>query len=337
VADEAIIKRQSGPLPLADASFFSSLPCWRERLQMFARAGYSVALFDISPEQVAAALESIMEQLKGLQAVDLLNGQTPEEIHARVSAAASLADGMAGAVHLQECCPESIPMKKKIYAGFDLLADDTIVLSSSTSCICPSEFTADMKHRSQVIVAHPVNPPHYIPLVEIVPAPWTDAAVTDKTVALMKELGQSPVKCKKEANGFILNRLQYALLMESWRIVEDGICSPEDVDTAVKEGLGLRWSFMGPFETIDLNAPEGTLDYCQRYGENITAVCAEQDKLGARAMKDSPTAQIIHDAMRKAVPADKLDERKKWRDDRLAALFLHKKAQKDKDEAAAAL
>lgn len=61
--------------------------------------------------------------------------------------------------------------------------------------------------------------------------------------------------------------------MESWRIVEEGICSPEDVDTAVKEGLGLRWSFMGPFETIDLNAPDGVKDYCQRYGENITAIC----------------------------------------------------------------
>ena len=77
----------------------------------------------------------------------------------------------------------------------------------------------------------------------------------------MKVIGQCPVVLKKEANGFLLNRLQYALLMEAWRIVEDGICSPEDVDIAVKEGLGLRWSFMGPFETIDLNAPNGACVY----------------------------------------------------------------------------
>lgn len=303
---------------------------------MFARAGYNVSLYDINAKQIDDALVSIKEQLQGLAAVDLLKGQTPEEIHARVSASTDLKDALTGAIHVQECCPENIPMKKKIFAGFDAVADETIVLSSSTSCISPSEFTAELTHKSQCIVAHPVNPPHYIPLVEIVPAPWTDPAVTERTTALMKELGQAPVTLKKEANGFILNRLQYALLMESWRIVEEGICSPEDVDTAVKEGLGLRWSFMGPFETIDLNAPEGVKDYCQRYGENITAVCAEQDKLGARAMKDSPTADIIHAAMRKAIPADGLDARKQWRDDRLAALYLHKLEQKKKDEAAAA-
>lgn len=89
--------------------------------------------------------------------------------------------------------------------------------------------------------------------------------------------------------------------MEAWRIVEEGICSPEDVDTAVSEGLGLRYSFMGAFETIDLNAPDGVVDYCERYGENITVVCKEQDALGARAMKGSPTAQVVHDAMRKKV------------------------------------
>lgn len=123
--------------------------------------------------------------------------------------------------------------------------------------------------------------------------------------------------------------------MEAWRCVEDGICSPEDCDTAVSQGLGLRWSFMGPFETIDLNAPEGVKDYCERYGENITVICAEQDKLGARAMKGSATADVIHAAMRKAIPLDKLAERRKWRDDRLAALFIHKREMLAKDQGSA--
>eukprot|EP00039_Didymoeca_costata_P020095 m.340044 g.340044 ORF g.340044 m.340044 type:complete len:326 (-) comp19100_c0_seq1:216-1193(-) len=304
--------------------------CWA---MMFARAGYEVNLYDIAQKQIDDALESVKSQLEGLMASGLLNGQTADEVAARVSGQSDLAAALKGAVHCQECCPESIPMKKKVFAGLDEHADDNIVLASSSSCIAASEFSGDLKHKAQVIVAHPVNPPHYIPLVEIIPSPDTSPEVVERTSKLMKALGQSPVTLKKEVNGFILNRLQYALLMESWRIVEEGVCSPEDVDTAVKEGLGLRWSFMGPFETIDLNAPGGVSDYCERYGENITAVCAEQDKLGARAMKGAPAAQEIHDAMRKTVPTDSMDARRKWRDDRLAALYLHKReqAQKDKD------
>lgn len=305
--------------------------CWA---MMFSRAGFTVVLYDIKKEQLDAASESIAQQLAGLEKANLLFGQSAAECLARVSTTLELGEALEGAIHCQECCPESVPMKKKVFEGLDDLADDKIVLASSSSCIAASEFSGDLKHKSQVIIAHPVNPPHYIPLVEIIPSPDTAPEVTERTSALMKKLGQAPVTLKKEVNGFILNRLQYALLMEAWRIVEDGICSPEDVDTAVKEGLGLRWSFMGPFETIDLNAPGGVSDYCERYGENITAVCAEQDKLGARAMKGANAAKEIHEAMRKDVPAESMEARRKWRDDRLAALYLHKQEMANKDKEA---
>jgi L-gulonate 3-dehydrogenase len=95
-----------------------------------------------------------------------------------------------------------------------------------------------------MLVAHPVNPPHLISLVEIVPAPWTDADATARTRALMNRCGQSPVVLNKEINGFALNRLQFAVLGEAMRMVEDGVASPEDIDTVVKHGLAPRWSFM---------------------------------------------------------------------------------------------
>eukprot|EP00042_Codosiga_hollandica_P047264 m.509994 g.509994 ORF g.509994 m.509994 type:complete len:232 (-) comp57413_c0_seq4:74-769(-) len=151
-----------------------------------------------------------------------------------------------------------------------------------------------------------VNPPHVIPLVELVPAPWTHPDVLARTRALMAAIGQSPIVVKKEVNGFILNRLQYALLMEAWRLVEDGVATAEDVDTAVSDGLGLRWSFMGPFKTIDLNAPSGLADYCERYGANITAVCEEQGTLGARSLKGSTTALAIDAEMRQSTPLQDL-------------------------------
>jgi len=188
---------------------------------------------------------------------DLLDGQSAEDVARRVVGEPDLGKALAGAVYCQECCPEILDLKKTVFSNIDAVADDNVIIASSSSCIMPSLFTGHLAHKSQCIVAHPVNPPHYIPLVEIVPAPWTTQSTTDRTRAMMTKLGQSPVVLKKEVNGFILNRLQYALLMESWRIVEEGVCTPEDVDTAVKEGLGLRWSFMGPFETIDLNAPDG--------------------------------------------------------------------------------
>ena len=103
-------------------------------------------------------------------------------------------------------------------------------------------------------MAHPINPPHIIPLVEIVPAPWTDPDAVTRTRALMEAVGQSPISTTREVNGFIVNRLQGALLGEAFRLVQDGVCSVADVDAAIADGLGLRWSFIGPFETIDLNS-----------------------------------------------------------------------------------
>src|SRR5690606_2084294 len=116
-----------------------------------------------------------------------------------------------------------------------------------------SAFTEALKNRSRCLVAHPINPPHIIPLVEIVPAPWTDPAVVERTRALMNEVGQAPIQLTREVSGFVVNRLQGALLAEAFRLVENGVCTTADVDAAVADGLGLRWSFVGPFETIDLN------------------------------------------------------------------------------------
>ena len=97
------------------------------------------------------------------------------------------------------------------------------------------------------------------------PAPWTDPAIVERTRALMVAAGQSPIVMRREIDGFVMNRLQGALLEEAFRLVADGYASVEDVDIGLREGLALRWSFMGPFETMDLNAPAGVRDYVERY------------------------------------------------------------------------
>eukprot|EP01136_Pigoraptor_vietnamica_P018762 Opistho-1_new@5554 len=191
--------------------------CWA---MLFARAGYNPVLFDIEPKQLDAASESILSQLKGLESGGLLRGQRAEDVFARVKTTSNLRDAVTGAVYLQECVPEVLDLKRKIFGQLDEIADDSIVLASSTSCITASSFTENLKHRDQCLVAHPINPPHYIPLVELVPAPWTRPAITQRARDILKSIGQSPVTLKKEVDGFVVNRLQYALLMEAWRLVE---------------------------------------------------------------------------------------------------------------------
>ncbi|XP_073877761.1 lambda-crystallin homolog isoform X12 [Macaca fascicularis] len=116
-----------------------------------------------------------------------------------------------------------------------------------------------------------VNPPYYIPLVELVPHPETAPATVDRTHALMKKIGQCPMRVQKEVAGFVLNRLQYAIISEAWRLVEEGIVSPSDLDLVMSEGLGMRYAFIGPLETMHLNA-EGMLSYCDRYSEGMKHV-----------------------------------------------------------------
>ena len=154
----------------------------------------------------------------------LLSGREPAECFSRVSTSTSLSSAVEGALLLQECVPEDVELKRKVFSELDTLVSDTTILSSSTSCIVPSKFTESLSHRSNCIVSHPVNPPHYCPAVEIIPAPWTTDLVKDKTISIMKQIGMKPVVAKKECDGFILNRLQYAVLQESWRLVEDGVC-----------------------------------------------------------------------------------------------------------------
>src|SRR5207253_7258482 len=137
---------------------------------------------------------------------------------------------------------------------------------SSTSTSVESLLSETRAGLHRGLVAHPINPPQLNPLEELVGAPWTAPATIAKAKAIYEAVGQAPIVVKREIDGFILNRLQAVLLSEAFRLVGDGYVTPQDLDKTLKDGLGLRWSFMGPFETIELNAPGGIPDYCRRYG-----------------------------------------------------------------------
>lgn len=176
---------------------------------LFAGAGYKVQLFDIVPEQVENALKHIRAELNKLQSNGILRGTlTAEQQFNCITGTTDLKELVKNAYYIQECVPENIDLKKKLYTQLDGILESTTIMASSTSTFLPSVLSADMKHKDQIIVSHPVNPPYYVPLIEIVPAPWTRPDFPAKTKALMLAIGQKPVVFRREIEGFAVNRLQ---------------------------------------------------------------------------------------------------------------------------------
>jgi 3-hydroxyacyl-CoA dehydrogenase len=289
---------------------------------VFARAGIQAAIWDPAPGVAEAAINTICGSLADLAAAGLI-AEAPDQVAARILPAESLGAAVAGASHVQESGPERPEVKRATFAELDALCPVRVTLGSSTSAIPSSAFTEALPGRARCLVAHPVNPPYLIPLVELVAAPWTSAEALASVRALMLRAGQVPVTAHKETTGFVLNRLQWALLAEAFRLVRDGVMSPEDVDACVTHGLGRRWAFMGPFETIDLNAPGGVADYVARFAAPLAAISAEQTAYGY----DGPEVAAVHEARREALPLPKIPERSAWRDRRLMALAAHLKEQ----------
>ncbi|MGE0221742.1 MAG: 3-hydroxyacyl-CoA dehydrogenase [Acetobacteraceae bacterium] len=289
---------------------------------VFARAGFQVALWDKFPQQVSLAMDFIADRLPELRQAGLLADE-PEAVLARIRPIQSMWEAVKDVEHVQENGPERVPEKQALFAELDRAARPETVLASSTSGIPASAFTEGLRGRGRCLVAHPVNPPYLVPLVELCPAPWTDPAVVDRTRSLMHRAGQVPATVKKEMDGFALNRLQGALLAEAFRLLADDVISPNDLDSLVKHGLGLRWSFMGPLETIDLNAPGGLADYCERYGPLYA-------KMQEQAKPLDWSAELVgrlQAARRADLPANMQPVRQEWRDRRLMALLAHKKSQ----------
>jgi len=293
----------------------------------FARAGHEVAMFDERPQAVDEALKFVNKTLPDLDASGLLNGEAPLAVRSRIRRADSLEEALEGASHVQESSPENLEIKRRVFAALDTAAEPDAVLASSTSAILPSSFSEGLRGRARCLVAHPLNPPYLIPAVEIVPAPWTDPAAIERTAAMLKHAGHAPIVMRRELDGFVMNRLQGALLEEAFRLVQEGFATIEDVDVGLRDGLALRWAFMGPFETIDLNAPGGVRDYALRYQHIYERIFPSTQW---RADWSGTVMDEIERARRKELPAERLGERQAWRDRRLMALAAHKlKAERD--------
>lgn len=288
----------------------------------FARAGHEVRIWDADAAALPAALGFIDGVLPDLQANDLLNGDEPDVVRARLRPVAELAEALADIDYVQENTPEKIDVKRQVFADLDRHAPSEAVLASSTSAILPSAFVEHVPGRARCLVCHPINPPYLIPAVEVCPSPWTSSETVQKAADFLRSCGQAPIVMKREIDGFIMNRLQGALLEEAFRLVADGVAGVEDIDIGLREGLALRWSFMGPFETIDLNAPGGVRDYAERYQGIYSGIFPSVQR---RVDWTGPVMDTVETGRRARLAADELVSRQTWRDRRLMALLAHKR------------
>jgi ketoreductase RED1 len=164
---------------------------------------------------------------------------------------------VTGADVVQENGPEVLELKQDLFARIEAAAPAAALLLSSTSGLMPSEMAARMHDPGRLVVGHPFNPPHVVPLVEVVPGPQTPEATVRAAAEFYRSLGKVPVVLRKEVGGFVANRLQSALFRESVSLVLDGVVTPEELDQVVTESVGVRWATAGPFESYHLGGGPG--------------------------------------------------------------------------------
>lgn len=219
---------------------------------LFAVAGHPVAVSEPSAEVRA----SMPARLKVI--TDLL-GTDPACLD-RISVHDTLAGAMRDVGFVFEAAPEKLDLKRKIFAELETLVAPDAILASNSSAIPSTDISRNLRHRDRMVGTHFWNPPHLVPLVEVIQTDATSAAAIEKTMTVLREAGKKPVHVKRDVPGFIGNRLQHALKREAIAILADGIADAETIDTVVKDGFGARLAVLGPLEQSDLVGLELTLD-----------------------------------------------------------------------------
>ncbi|MDE2804955.1 MAG: 3-hydroxyacyl-CoA dehydrogenase NAD-binding domain-containing protein [Gemmatimonadota bacterium] len=249
----------------------------RSWIRVFVRAGFPTRVFDRDPEQLARAVAWARTSALDDVHLGLCAYAEAQAEERRITVCETLDEALDGATYVQESGPEAIATKQSIYRALDAAAVPEVVLGSSTSAHDMTEIARGLPGAGRCIVAHPVNPPHAIPLVEVLAGAETRPDVTATTLALLRRAGMAPVVLDRYAPGFVLNRLQAAVVREAVSLVGAGVASPEVVDIVMREGLGLRWALMGPFGTGHVNADGGVGSYYRMYGDAYRAIWQDLD------------------------------------------------------------
>ena len=284
---------------------------------LFARAGYYVSVWDKFPDVLLRAKSDLGDRLVLLNEHKLLI-ESPDAIMARIKFHSTLKDAVAGVHLVQECVPEDLAMKAALFNELAHLTTKNTVLASSTSALMPSSFAHESSAPERIIVGHPGNPPYLLPVIEVVPHAETSREIIDLAVKVYRRAGLKPIMVNREIEGFVFNRLQGAVLREAYCLVRDGVASVADIDEVMKSGLGRRWSFIGPFETSDLNTRGGIESHAAKMGPAYERMGAQR---GQNDLWTSELVKKVTEQRRAILPLEDWTERVKWRDEMLMKLL----------------
>jgi 3-hydroxybutyryl-CoA dehydrogenase len=229
---------------------------------LFLAGGRNVAIFDTLASAEKATRDYVEMAWPALDALGLIKAGAPGKLTFHRSAAEAVAE----ADFVQENVPERIEIKKALFAEIEPALRRNAIVASSASGLTLSEMQEGWKNPARFVLGHPFNPPHLIPLVEVMANSSTDAGVADQAEAFYEDIGKITIRVRREVPGHVANRLQAALWREALHLVKSGVASVEDVDKAVWAGPGLRWAAMGPTMLFHLGAgPGGIASFCERY------------------------------------------------------------------------
>jgi 3-hydroxybutyryl-CoA dehydrogenase len=220
--------------------------------QSFAQKGYSVTLFDLHDSILERALSQIRSNVETFVEVGLEKKENIEGVLSHIRVSSHLQEAVKKAHLVIEAAPEDLTLKRNLFEELEKYCFEDAILASNTSTLPISEIGKKVKRKERLVITHWFNPPHIIPVVEVVPGETTSIEVTKTTIGLLKKIGKKPIKILKEIPGFLINRIQTAMLREIISLLELGVATAEDIDAGVKGSFGIRLAVLGPLQTMDM-------------------------------------------------------------------------------------
>jgi carnitine 3-dehydrogenase len=281
----------------------------------FLARGHDVTAYDL-----AAGEEGFVRRFidNAWPTLHKLGRVVPDADRARISFPGSLAATVKGAAFVQESGPEREDTKIALFAEIDAALPSEVVIASSSSGLLISRVSASCKHPERCVIGHPFNPPHLIPLVEVVGGEKTSAGAITKAMEFYRALGKHPIHIKKEVRGHAANRLQAALWREAIHLVAEGVVSVADADAAIAYGPGLRWALMGPHLTFHLAGGEGGMPHFMSHIG--PAVQSWMDDLGEPRLTE-PVQKMIVDGVAEEAGSRSIADLQRWRDRKLIEIL----------------